>query len=179
MKENKKLVSLLLVFSLVILSGDMLAKERRGAVLLIQKKDSREIKGELIVVKPNALLLLDSITGADVSVDFRDIAVITIVKKSKTLVGATFGAFAGGGIGAAVIPMIGKPAPIIFSSMFADERTIVKGLLFGSIIGTVLGGAIGASEGIDIKIKIKGMSEVEINEAMGKLRKKARIRDFK
>ncbi|NIM59317.1 MAG: hypothetical protein GTO16_10295 [Candidatus Aminicenantes bacterium] len=179
MKKNIKSVSLLLVFSLAILSGDMLAIERRGAVLLIQKKDSREIKGELIVIKPNALLLLDSVTGADESVDFKDVAAITIVKKSKALVGATFGAFAGGAIGAAVIPMIGKPAPIIFSSMFADESTIVKGLLFGSIIGTVLGGAIGASEGININIQIKGMSDLEIKEAIDKLRKKARIRNYK
>ena len=166
MKKNIMFVSLLLVFSLVILSGDMLAKGRRGAVLLIQKEDGRQTKGELIVVKKNTVLLLDSVTGADVSVDFRDIAAITIVKKSKTLVGATFGALAGGAIGTAVVPLIGKPSPIIFSSMFTKESTIVNGLLFGSIIGAVLGGAIGASEGIDKKIQIEGMSEVEINEAM-------------
>ncbi len=179
MRRSKMFVSLLLIISLVLLSGDIYAKERRGAVLLIQKKDSRQIKGELIVVKKNAVLLLDSVTGADASVDFEDIAVITIVKKSKTLVGATFGALAGGAIGTTVVPLIGKPSPIIFSSMGTKESAIVKGLLFGSIIGTVLGGAIGASEGTDKKIQIEGMSDSEIKEEMDKLRRKARIRNFK
>ena len=179
MNERKKFISLLLIFSLVLLSGDMFAKERQGAVLLVQKKDGRQIKGELIVVKQHKLLLLDAETGADVSVDFKDIAVIRIVKKSKALAGATFGALAGGGIGAIVVPLIGKPAPIIFSSMAADKATILNGLFFGLLIGTVLGGAIGASEGTDKKIQIEEMSDSEIKEAMDKLRKKARIRDYK
>jgi hypothetical protein len=54
---------------------------------------------------------------------------------------------------------------------------------------TVVGGAaalgaffvapIGIVSGTDITIQIEGMSDLEIEEALEKLRKKARIRDYK
>jgi len=47
----------------------------------------QQIEGELITVKPNSLLLLDT-EGKDVSIDIGDIKVIRIVKKSKALLGA-------------------------------------------------------------------------------------------
>ena len=122
---SKKFIALFLIFSLVMLSANLYAKERRGAKLIVTKKDGQLIEGELIAVKPNSLLLLDT-EGKDVSVGIADIKVITIVKKSKALVGATFGAFAGGGIGAVVAPLIGAPAPIIFSSMAAEKKTILE-----------------------------------------------------
>ena len=179
MKKDKKFIALFLVFSLMMLSVNLDAKERRGAKLIITKKDGQQIQGELITVKPNSLLLLDSGTGADESVDIKDIAVITIAKKSKALVGATCGAFAGGCIGAVVVPLTGKPAPVIFSSMAAEKKTILEGLFFGFIIGAVCGGLIGTDEGTDKKILIEGMSDLEIKEALDKLRKKARIRDYR
>jgi len=175
----KKFTALLLILSLVVLSGNLYAKERRGAKLIITKKDGEQIRGELITVKPNSLLLLDSGTGADESVDIKDIVVITIAKKSKALAGATFGSFAGGGIGAVVVPLIGKPAPVIFSSMAAEKKTILSGLFFGFIIGAVCGGLIGANEGTDKTILLEGMPDSEIRDALDKLRKKARIRDYK
>ena len=178
MKKGKNFIALFLVFYLLALSGNLYAK-KRGVELKIIKKDGHLIRGELITVKANSLLLLDSGTGADVSVDIKDIVVITIVKKSKALVGATFGALAGGGIGAVVVPLIDAPAPIIFSSMAAEEKTILGGIFFGFIIGVVCGGLIGADAGKDKKIQIEGMSDLEIKEALDKIRKKARIRDFK
>ena len=174
----KEFTALLLILSLVVLSGNLYAKERRGAELIITKKDGWQIEGELITVKPNSLLLLNT-EGKDESIDIADIKVITIVKKSKALVGATFGAFAGGGIGAVVVPLIGKPTPIIFSSMAAEKKTILSGLFFGFIIGAVCGGLIGTDEGTDKTIQIEGMTDSEIREALDKLRKKARIRDYK
>lgn len=175
---SKKFIALFLIFSLVMLSANLYAKERRGAKLIVTKKDGQLIEGELIAVKPNSLLLLDT-EGKDVSVGIADIKVITIVKKSKALVGATFGAFAGGGIGAVVAPLIGAPAPIIFSSMAAEKKTILGGIFFGFIIGAVCGGLIGADAGTDKKIQIEGKSDSEIQEALDKLRKKARIRNYK
>ncbi|NIM59026.1 MAG: hypothetical protein GTO16_08810 [Candidatus Aminicenantes bacterium] len=82
MKKGKKFIALFLVFSLMMLSVNLSAKERRGAKLIITKKEGYQIEGELITVKPNSLLLL-SITGKDVSVDIADIEVIRIVKVSE------------------------------------------------------------------------------------------------
>lgn len=59
-KKRKKFTSLFLVFSLVALSGSLIGKERKGAKLAIQKKNGQQVMGELITVKPDSLLLLDS-----------------------------------------------------------------------------------------------------------------------
>jgi hypothetical protein len=175
---SKKFISLFLVFSLVMLSANLYAKERRGAKLVVTKKDGQQVQGELITVKPNSLLLLDA-EGKDVSVDIEEIKVIRIVKKSQFWVGATFGSLTGGGIGAIVGALIEKPAPIILSSLAAEKKTILGGIFFGFIIGAVGGGLIGASAGTDKTILLEGMSDFEINKALEKLRKKARIRDYK
>ena len=58
--RGKKFVSLFLIFSLLVLSGSLYAKERQGAKLVITKKNGHQIEGELITVKPNSLLLLDT-----------------------------------------------------------------------------------------------------------------------
>ncbi len=84
MINKKKFISLFLVFSLVMLSVNLYAKERRGAKLIITKKNGQQVKGELITVKPNSLLLLDT-EGKDVSVGIADIKVIKIVKKSQVV----------------------------------------------------------------------------------------------
>lgn len=96
---SKKFIALFLVFSLMMLSASLYAKERRGAKLIVTKKDGRPIEGELITVKPNSLLLLDT-EGKDVSVGIADIKVIIIVKKSKAGTGAFIGVLVGGGGGA-------------------------------------------------------------------------------
>jgi len=97
MNKPKKFVSLFLIFSLLTVSGNLMAKERRGAELIIQKKDGQQVRGELIAVKENSLLML--VSEADVSIDISDIKVITIVKESKALEWAFLGVLVGGGIG--------------------------------------------------------------------------------
>jgi hypothetical protein len=82
-KKGKKFIALFLVFSLMMLSVNLSAKERRGAKLIVIKNDGQLIEGEIITVKPNSLLLLDSGTGADVSVDIDDIKVIKIMNVSE------------------------------------------------------------------------------------------------
>ncbi|MBA7704947.1 hypothetical protein ES703_113770 [subsurface metagenome] len=188
---SKKFISLFLAFSLVMLSANLFAKERRGAKLIIQRKSDQVkntrlkdtpwetsmtgIRGELIAVKPNSLLLLDT-EGKDVSVDIADIKVITIVwKKSKALLGGAIGFGAGALL-----------APFLFSFLFPafHEEYGVPGILLiempvGSLIGAITGALIGGNAGRDKIIQIEGMTDLEIQEALDKLRKKARIRDYK
>ena len=87
---GKIFTALFLVFPLMMLSVKLYAKERRGAKLIFTKKDGQLTEGELITVKPNSLLLLNT-EGKDVSVDIADIKVIKIVKKSKFWKGAGIG----------------------------------------------------------------------------------------
>ncbi len=179
--RGKKFISLFLIFSLVTINCASLRttggkKEKHGAKLLITKKDEQQIKGELITVKPNSLLLLDT-EGKDVSVGIADIKVIRVVKKSKAGVGAGIGGAAGalGGI---------ITTGIVDAAVWEDESVgFMTYFLFGVIglgVGALVGAGIGASVGTDETIQIEGMTDFhEFREALDKLRKKARIRDYK
>lgn len=181
----KKCISLFLVFSSFVLSGNLYAK-KKGAELIVQKIVGQQVRGELITVKENSLLLLDSESGADVSVDIREIKLIEIVKKSKSLAwggiglisGAVIGALAGyiegddpymsGGTG-----MFAMTGPGLFS---ADDKAFMYGFSC-SIAGGAIGAIGGAIAGKDKIIQFEGKSETEIRKALNKLRKKARVRN--
>jgi len=173
---SKKLVSLFLVFSLVMLSANLYAKEKRGAKLIVTKKDGQQIKGELITVKPTSLLLLNT-DGKDESVDIADIRIIRIVKKSKAGTGALYGLLVGGGGGALL--GIGIAPNLDEGETSALVAAIFLGAVFGAG-GALIGGLICASTGKDKTIQIEGMTDFhEFREALEYLRKKARIRDYK
>jgi len=174
--KGKKFIALFLVFSLMMLSANLYAKEKRGAWLIITKKDGQLIEGELITVKPNSLLLLDA-EGKDVSIDIADIKVIRIVKKSKVLQGIGLGLLIGAGTGA-LIGFSGGDDPHGFMSFTAAGKALLGGIFLGAI-GLLVGGTLGFASGIDNTIQIEGMSELEIKEILKKLRKKARIRDYR
>jgi hypothetical protein len=173
---SKKLISLFLIFSLMALSVNLYAK-KQGATLIITKKDGQQIREELITVKPNSLLLLDA-EGKDVSVDIADIRAVRIVKKLKYWLGAGIGGAIGGGIALYKIVSAYKAED--------GDGGFISYFLLGSLVvpvalmaGAVLGAGIGALVGTDKVIYFTGMTDSEIQETLDKLRKKARIRDYK
>jgi len=159
----------------MMLSVNLYAKERRGAKLLITKKDGQLIAGELIVVKPTSLLLLNTV-GKDVAVDIADIKLIRIVKKSKALLG--------GGIG--LVICIGG-AGLIGALVGEGPLEKMSGLAFGYVefgmfygpVAALLGAIIGAIAGTDETIQIEGMTDSEIQETLDYLCKKARVINYK
>jgi hypothetical protein len=58
-----------------------------------------------------------------------------------------------------------------------ESRPGIDFLVIGG--ATLIGGLIGNAAGKDKTIQIEGMTDSEIKKAMDKLRKKARIRDYK
>jgi len=146
------------------------SKERRGAKLIVTKKDGYQTEGELITVKPNSLLLLDA-EGKDVSVGIEDIKVIRVVKKSKALLAAGLGFLTGAAVGAAVGGQLSE-------AWWWDHGTEICAVIGGFAFG-ILGGFIVSSAGKDKTIQIEGMTDSEIREALDYLRKKARIPDYK
>ena len=190
----KRFIALFLVFSILALSENMYAKERHGVIIEIYKTKPKmdgtpfemfDIKGELIAVKENSLLLLDSKSGTDVAVDINEIYSIKIVKKSKALPVAVFGLLIGG-VGGAVIGSTGKgklleqveetPLEPYFRELTKNPPILLWGVMCG-FLGLMIGGLIGASTGTDETIQIKGKSDSEIQEILEILHKKARIRD--
>lgn len=189
----KKFTALFLVFSILALSANLYAKEKRGANIEIYKTrpkmegtpfEMSDIKGELIAVKENSLLLLDSNSGTDVAVDINEIYSIKIVKKSKALPVAVFGLLIGG-VGGAVIGSTHKRTTLELTEEtplepYFRELTKSNPLLFGVIggfLGLMIGGLIGASAGTDETIQITGKSDSEIQDILEKLRKKARVKN--
>ncbi len=168
---SKKFLSLFLIFSLMVLSGNLYAK-KRGAELTIIKKDGHLIRGELIAVKEHSLLLL---SATDVSIDIGDIKVIEIEKKSKIGKGAFYGGLIGAisGIGVSVLSASsGEWSLILVAYVFLTGAFAAAGGVLGGLIGAVVGTG-------EETIQIEGMSDSEIRETLNKLRKKARIRDYK
>ncbi len=162
----KKNISLFLVISLLAINcvslRNAFGKERRGANLKIWKKDGRLINGELIAVKENSLLLLDT-EGKDVNIEIYDIATMVIKKKSKPGKGAKNGLLIGGGIG-------------LFGLEDGIANGIKSAIAFG-IIGAGFGAIIGPIPRIKT-IKTERMTDSEIQKLLDKLRKHARIRDY-
>lgn len=168
----KKAIVLLLVFLLFGFSGNLYA-EKKGATLVIIKKDGLPVRGELIAVKENSLVLLDPDSDADVSVDAENIKFIMIVKKSKILLGIALGLLLGGGLGS----LYGTSTDTYDSDLRPVAFIAYGG--GGAALGGLVGGFIGASAGKDEIIQIEGKSGSEINKALEQLRKKARVPDFR
>jgi len=174
--KMKKLVSLFLVFSLLVLSGNLTAKERRGAELIVTKKDGQEVRGELIAVKEKSLLLLDAETGADVSIEIGDVKVIIIKKKSKalkTLVGAGIGILFCGVGGALIGDNYEKTH---YKQYWGIGKTV--GGIIGAALGFLIGGTVGSVIGKDETIRIEEMPQETVNFQIEELRKKARIPNY-
>jgi len=161
----KKFTALFLVLSLLILSVNLYAK-KKGAELAVQMKDGQSVKGELIAVRVNSLLLLDSESGVDVSVDIADIKAVKIVKKSKFGLGLLIG---GVGTGLAFQLTMSE------EHRMEGQPTIETAVL--ALLGALLGGLIGAGLGQDKTIKLEDKYDSEIKKIMEDLRKKARVKN--
>ena len=168
---SKKLISVFLVFSLMMLSVKLYANERRGARLIITKLDGQQIEGELIAVKTNSLLLVNR-DGKEETIDISDIKAIRVVKESRggrlVLIGLLTGC-----VGGAVCGCLYQGIPG-YKTLYVVGFSYTLGIL-----GMIVGGYAGEIKGTDKKIRIQGMTELHIHETLNYLRKKARIRDYK
>lgn len=169
--KGSKLVSLALVFSVVMFCPLLEGKERQGVHLKITNKDGGQMEGELIAVKPSSLLLLSG-GGSDVSADIAGIDTIKIVKKSKVATGLLIG----GGGGAVVGAIIGAAEKV---ELVSRTGNTLLGAAFIGAIGLVAGGVTGLIISQPDTIKIGGMDESRTKTALEKLRKQARVPDFK
>jgi hypothetical protein len=169
----KKFTVLFLVFSTFLLSGLMFAQVRKGADLIIQKKNGQQVRGELIAVRQTSLLLKEYEKGIDVIVDTGDVRVINILKKSQALLGGTIGLLLGGVVGFA----IGSPQGTESGFILSKAQTGGIGAAIGGVLCALIGAGIGANLGTDKTISIEGKSEPEIKEVLEELRKKASVKN--
>ena len=145
---------------------------KRGAFLEIQAKGGGYIKGELIAVEKNSLLVWEFASGTDLSVDIGDIKVIKLSRKSRAYEGALIGGVAGALIGRATYQ---KPKNTGWIDLdFGPGFNTAA----GGLIGMAAGGLVGATAGINQTIQIEGRSESEIKKILEILRSKARFPEY-
>lgn len=171
----KKFTVLFLIFSLAGLSGNLYAK-KKGVDLIVQKKDGQLVRGELIAVKENSLLLKEKESGTDVSVGVREIRAIRKIGKSEVLKWSGIGSLTGG--------LIGALGPLGLNITFRvtpnSEVLSISGkyaLILGAA-GLVAGGIFGAMAGKEEQIKIEGSCQEENERILNKLRSEARIPNY-
>jgi len=160
-----RMVAAALVWGMLVLPGALSAGERRGANILLALKDGHTLAGELIAVKPESLILI-SPTGKDESVGLADIAVITIVRKSKAWQGFLIG-FVPAAVGGAIW------GHHMADDDMGDRAAIAYGMIFGALPG-LIGLAIGAGAGLDTEIAFAGLPDEERDRVLARLDGQAR-----
>ncbi len=93
MDERKKIMSPSWVFVMVcaLASLTLAAKERRGATVMVTMTDGNRVKGELLAVRSDFLLVYDRDARLGKSLDLQQVAQVRIYKKPKFLAGLTIG----------------------------------------------------------------------------------------
>ena len=158
---------------MILLFNGWAAGAKRGAEIVVQKTDGFQIQGELIAVKKSSLLLLESESRYDVSVDVKEIRLVHILKGPKTGLGAISGFLVGGVVGVAAA---GKNKDCGGCPNSAS-RNIVGGALVGGL-GALIGALVGSTAGGNEIIILHGLPQQELDEELNKMRSKARIKNF-
>ncbi len=157
MKKGKKFLVLFFLFSLLALSGNLMAEEWGHKFTLVdQKTDSQQIMGEFIpVLLPSFLLLKPEFSVGEFShnKDFFNIQFHDQLKwpeklknLRKILKGVGYGIVIGGSGGAIIGYGIGDDEP--WGLDFGGTPAVLKaltGAAIGAVIGGIIGGIIAAS----------------------------------
>jgi hypothetical protein len=179
--EMKKIMTLVIVVSLLFSSGALFAKERQGAQLVITKIDVTVIKAELIGVKQDSTLILESSSRISGSIDLSEVKIIKIFKGRNTAPGVFLGLLAGGATGVVVASNIRREgeasSTMMFKNMDRDiERTLA--VSFCLLAGGILGGAIGSSIHNYETLQIEGKPQEQIKTILENLRTQARFPEY-
>jgi hypothetical protein len=155
MKPSRAAVVVLVLSGLFLaLPSGLPAKERRGAEIIVTRLDGSGIKGELIAVKPDSLLLLSE--GKDVSIGRADVHTVVIIRKSQ----AGLLAAVGGAAGAAAGVVLGLNWNF---EAISDSRA--GGAVFGGAAigagGALLGYLAGQLTGRDPSFTVAGRQEAD------------------
>lgn len=161
--------SILFLCIILMLTAPIPAKERHGADVLIRKIDGTEVRGELIAVKSQALLVLAR-TGGDVTTPVSEIDYVKVIKKAHPWWGAGIGLLTGIACGmfyGAINPGTAEPA-----EFYVTAWPVVTGPA-GALIGAISSGLFA----FDKTYLIYGLHPGSVKTALNQLRKKARVRE--
>jgi len=159
--------SLAFVLAISLVSLPLPARERRGSDVVVTLTDGSKIKGEMLAVKTDALLVFDRAAHQGKSIDLGQIARVKVLKTFWGLTGIVFGLGAGTGLLTLIPPSR--------SNFYVNE---MKGRLKVMMIFTLAGGVFGAFKSVPTKITLAGESSLSVQQNLEKLRRYAREKGF-
>lgn len=157
-------VALASIFVLCFLPISALAKEPRGATVVVTKTDGSQIEGELLAVKPDSLLLL-GFGNKDGTIDLAAIRSVRIKRKAHS------GTLALGGLAA------GAAAGVLISRQWRDADMnfppVVTGAAVGAM-GALAGLVLSIPFGLDTTVHLAGEPEEIVRSRLAGLARYSR-----
>jgi len=131
--------SLMVIMTLALIVPGLAAKERKGASITVTKLDGKVIKGELLAVKGENLIILDQSTSSGVTESLLEIKTVEAVKKvSKKMAGAVVaGLLVGALYGATFGPKSAESDPNSDVGM-TPAKAVLAGAMGGVIWGSLI-----------------------------------------
>jgi hypothetical protein len=169
---NKKVIALAITFVLVVALEDLplsAAKQRRGATVLVNMSDGRKVKGELLAVKDDALLVYDIDAGQGRSIELGQVIQVKVLKKSKFWDGLLIGLGVALGMGICTTVSLGKEV---------DDKGAAVATIFSisAPVTGLCGGLVGALAGMDKNFFLAGPSSQNRQQSLEQLTRYARER---
>jgi hypothetical protein len=162
---------------LTLFASNMYAKDKkRGSTLEITTTEGRVIRAELLAVKNNRLILMETYSFQESILDLDEIADLNITKQSKFLQGLGVGVLSGAAFGGALGFASGNDKPGFFS-FSAGEKAAVGAIGLGAV-GLVVGGITGVIKGIDEYVQVSDYTDEEKTKLIRKLRSHARVDEY-
>jgi hypothetical protein len=157
--------TMILMLAISLASLPLPARERRGSDVVVTLTDGSKIKGELLAVKTDALLVFDRAAHQGMSIDLGQIAKVKVLKTFWGLTGMVFGFGLGTGI-----------AKLTYDDSKCCGDQMEVGLIIMSLC-TLAGGIFGAFKSMPIKITLAGESSLSAQQNLEKLKRHAREKD--
>jgi len=152
------------VAALLAAPGGLAAKGRRGALIMLTKADGAEVKGELVSVKPDSIMLLRS--GDAITIPRDKVHSVTLMRRSRRGSGALTGFTIGALLGAVWMRHDG--------GVMEDISTPVKaGAILGGL-GLVIGMVASRGEKVEAVIPFAELAGPAANETWIALRAHSR-----
>jgi hypothetical protein len=141
-------------------------KPQGAKVLITLKQASEGVKGELIGVRSDAVVI-GTDEGVARTLAINDILKIRILRRSAAVPGILVGGLAGGAMGKLVYP---KGGWLDFSSAY---------IVCGALIGGAAGGLIGGGFSADTVYDLTRTTPSYVEHLVAELRKKARVPEYR
>ena len=158
-------LSLVILMALVRLPLQA-AKERRGSTVEVTMIDGSQVKGELLAVKSDVLLVYNRAAGQGKSLNLQQAAKVKVLKKSKFLTGLAIG------LGGGLVMAVGSG----FKWPFNGNNEEMSNLIF-PLVTSWFGGILGGFAGMSEKFSLAGESSRSLQQNLVRLKRHAREQD--